>query len=176
MFCGINYGSVIVYGYILGIFILSYMFLTQVWAVSGEQRGSSGRKRGSIPLKWATLAVTPQTLPMRRCAQVCLWPTFHHPIFKLSVTYCLWRSSHIKNVYTIWVSRIIHELFWCWLSWNDCKMSITPTMVLEVLYHFFLKKLAALNKRSSASTRSHIIDSTGQTQSWSKWLVLQSDQ
>ncbi|XDV41447.1 hypothetical protein PO909_010320 [Leuciscus waleckii] len=41
-----------------------------VWAVSGERRGNSGSKRGSIPLKWATLVVTPQTRPMRRCAQV----------------------------------------------------------------------------------------------------------
>lgn len=76
MFCCLNYGSVIVYGYILGIFIFSFMFLTQVWAVSGERRGNSGSKRGSIPLKWATLVVTPQTRPMRRCAQVCLWLPF----------------------------------------------------------------------------------------------------
>ncbi len=59
------------YGLWLYIKNIYFLFLTQVWAVSGERRGSSGRKMGSIPLKWATLAVTRQTPPMKRCAQVC---------------------------------------------------------------------------------------------------------
>lgn len=54
-------------------FFINYLyifFFLQVWAVSGVQRESSGGKRGSILLKWATLGVTPQTLPMKKCALV----------------------------------------------------------------------------------------------------------
>lgn len=44
----------------------------QVWAVSGELRGSSGGRKESTPLKWGMQEDTPQTLPTKRCAQVSL--------------------------------------------------------------------------------------------------------
>ena len=44
----------------------------QVWAVSGEPRGSSGGRREFTPLKWVMQEVTPQTPPTRRSAQVTL--------------------------------------------------------------------------------------------------------
>lgn len=44
----------------------------QVWAVSGELRGSSGGRRESTPLKWVMQEDTPQTPPTKRCAQVSL--------------------------------------------------------------------------------------------------------
>ncbi|XP_055728624.1 uncharacterized protein LOC129817427 isoform X4 [Salvelinus fontinalis] len=40
------------------------------WAVSGEQRGSSGSRRGSTPPKWAMLEASPPTPPTKRPAQV----------------------------------------------------------------------------------------------------------
>lgn len=47
-----------------------YVYFTQVWAVSGGQRGSFGGRKGSTLLKWATPGVTPQTLSMTKCALV----------------------------------------------------------------------------------------------------------
>lgn len=58
-------------------------------------------------------------------------------ISKLSVTYCLWSSSHIKNVCTNWVLQIIHELFWCWMSWNDCKISMRNALIEEQKSEFW---------------------------------------
>lgn len=51
-------------------FLNIFCFFKQVWAVSGGQRGSFGGRKGSTLLKWATPGVTPQTLPMTKCALV----------------------------------------------------------------------------------------------------------
>lgn len=44
----------------------------QVWAVSGELRGSFGDRRESIPLKWVTQEGILRILPTKRSVQVSL--------------------------------------------------------------------------------------------------------
>lgn len=97
--------------WVLADFDLSMCILCprQVWAVSGEPRGSSGGRKESIPLKWVMQEDIPQTLPTRRCAQVSLSSL----VFKdQEWTPELWMTMK-------WVTAVIEEI-WAWLYILNC--------------------------------------------------------